>query len=386
MSYRYRDEDPKPVHLYPKLNNAIKIDWQMFRYLLEYQTPSYSKAQADFANGICDWLEDQGCDVSRDTIGNVYAVKGQADFYPCAVAHMDINQQHQEVQVVHNEDWAIGIDKHTGVQAGPGFDDKCGVYFCMEMIQRLDAVKIALFVDEEVGCVGSNSCDGYFFEDCSMILQLDRNGYKGPELCVVSNGVQMCDTDFVLAAFKEMEKYKYTPASGVYTDVGTLKGFYNITAIAANIGCGYFDEHSSQETLYIPAYENAINFAHDLMKNLGHLPWKFVDKKASEMAFEKRMAQSEYLLMEEELRLKEEKKRKKKEKKWRNRYSNYLPQWDNGVHYVCGVNIDYMTAHYALSEGFCPCCDEAVEQDIDGMSYCGECGSYWNLPQMEDAD
>ena len=57
--------------------------------------------------------------------------------------------------------------------AGIGGDDKCGVFLCLEMLMKLDVVKIAFFVAEEVVCLGSLHADEFFFKDVGYAIQFD---------------------------------------------------------------------------------------------------------------------------------------------------------------------------------------------------------------------
>jgi hypothetical protein len=121
----YRDDKPS----FPVLDNEIKIDWDLFYNLLEQQTPSRSIQQERFLEWLVQYLTKvPGVEVTRDNFGNIYAVKGEAEFYPCVIAHTDINQDYTtHLKIVRNEKWVYGMDMDTGLQCGVGFDKCCRV-------------------------------------------------------------------------------------------------------------------------------------------------------------------------------------------------------------------------------------------------------------------
>lgn len=52
--------------------------------------------------------------------------------------------------------------------------DRCGVYLCLEGLLTYPAIKVALFMAEESGCIGSSAVDVDWFKDCAFIFQSDR--------------------------------------------------------------------------------------------------------------------------------------------------------------------------------------------------------------------
>jgi len=149
--YNYGYSEAKPS--FPKLDNPIKIDWSLFFTLLYKQTPSGSAHQDRFINWLKERLEKTpGVRVSQDKFGNLYAVKGDTDLYPCVIAHTDINQDFKkELRIERTDKFVYGIDNETGLQCGVGFDDKNGCLFALMMFDLIDEIKIAFFKDEEIG-------------------------------------------------------------------------------------------------------------------------------------------------------------------------------------------------------------------------------------------
>lgn len=223
---------------FPVLDNSIKIDWELFYTLLEQQSPSRSIQQEKFVQWLADYVSKiPGVEVIRDSFGNIYAVKGEAEVYPCVIAHTDINQEYTlNLKIEKNDKWVYGMDMNTGQQCGVGFDDKNGCLFALMMLQRIDAIKIAFFKDEEIGAVGSRQADPTFFYDCSMIFQMDRNSYAGLELITYTNSVKSCSKEFVDAADPIMKKYFVREGDGMFTDVGEIVKLAGVDCIGCNIG------------------------------------------------------------------------------------------------------------------------------------------------------
>ena len=229
--------------------------------------------QDEFAKWLIHYIHKHYDDVnvSIDNIGNIYCVKGEADLYPCVVSHIDINQDYREnMKVFKNDKWVYAMNMDTGLQCGPGHDDKSGVFMCLEMIKQFDVIKAVFFRDEEVGCVGSSNSHAPFFYDCTMILQQDRNAYAGAELITYTNGIEICSKEFLDNAAELMDKFGYSKGSGTCTDVGAIKKLSGVDCVAMNMCAAYYDEHTDREVLSVHAFENAINFAYELIKELGY--------------------------------------------------------------------------------------------------------------------
>jgi hypothetical protein len=125
MSY-YRGLD-KPT--FPKLDNKIKIDWDLYYELLRRQSPSQTKYQEIYVNFLIDYLEKKpGLTIERDSYGNIYVTKGKAELYPCVISHTDINQYYTpNLSIERNDKWIYGLDMDSGLQCGVGFDKYCRV-------------------------------------------------------------------------------------------------------------------------------------------------------------------------------------------------------------------------------------------------------------------
>lgn len=140
-------------------------------------------------------------------------------------------------------------------------DDKCGIYICLEALRRYQNVKVALFVSEEIGCIGSNAVDLSFFSDCAFIFQADRKG--DDEVIRHTNGVTTSTDEFMDLCKPVMDKYNYKFGTGTSTDVGTLIK-REVGCCGFNFGSGYFQPHSLEEKICVSSLENCMNLMFDL--------------------------------------------------------------------------------------------------------------------------
>ena len=72
------------------------------------------------------------------------------------------------------EDIIIGFSPKRKEQQGLGADDKVGLWIGLMCLQKFDCLKLAFFVEEEVGCRGSDKADMEFFRDCRFVIEPDR--------------------------------------------------------------------------------------------------------------------------------------------------------------------------------------------------------------------
>lgn len=235
---------------------------------------SHSKecdAMADHISSLCDAL---GCTVERGTIGNLYVTKGKARTYPAIVAHMDTVHKIRPGELIPIEIGGriTGVNSLSMQQSGIGGDDKCGIWAALKCLESLPACKAAFFVDEEIGCVGSNNADMTFFSDCRFILQADRRGN--------SDFVHDISGPISSPAFRKsvrpfLKQYGFKFSHGAMTDVEALVNNH-VGLSCANISAGYFNPHCPGEYIDISALENAIALmlaiCHNLTKPFPHEP------------------------------------------------------------------------------------------------------------------
>ena len=201
--------------------------------------------------------------IEEDTHGNIYITKGKADLYPCIVSHLDqVHKFADNKKIIKNDDYLIALN--GAKQIGTGGDDLVGVFICLELLQSIDIIKIAFFVQEEIGCIGSNACDLDFFEDCMFIGQADRKGNS--DFINFSNGVKLFDEEFSTFIAPILLKYNYKEEYGIATDAGALsKRGVNIACF--NISSGYYNAHTNTEYVCISEVDTCYNVICNIIEN-----------------------------------------------------------------------------------------------------------------------
>ena len=210
-----------------------------------YNIASPSGKEKRMARYIMAELKKMGVACRKDRTGNIYAVKGNADTYPCVVAHIDEvhrNKTGSYGAYVVADEMVIGYDRRKRCQTGIGADDKNGIWICFKMLERFKNMKCVFFVGEETGCVGSGRADMDFFNDCRFVIQCDRRGNS--DMVTRINGTPLCSDEFIRAV--EPEKYGYAECTGLLTDVYTLKT-RGLPVSCINLSCGYYNPHTDTE-------------------------------------------------------------------------------------------------------------------------------------------
>ena len=196
--------------------------------------------------------------------GNIYIKKGKASSYPCMVAHMDtVHAITDDLHPLEFNGMITGFDRVNMEQTGIGGDDKVGVYIALECLREFDDIKIAFFRDEEVGCIGSYDCSMEFFEDCRFVLQCDRKG--NTDFITDASGIELSSDAFQNDVLPIISNYGYKFAKGMMTDVMALKE-NGIKCSVANISCGYYNPHTSQEFVDIYDVDNCLEMCKTIIR------------------------------------------------------------------------------------------------------------------------
>ena len=215
--------------------------------------------------------------VTSDRDGNIYVTKddGSGLPYPTVIAHMDtvhkVLPSDQFAILSLNGTW-IAYNPVERKATGIGGDDKVGIFIALTALKKFDRIKIAFFVDEEIGCQGSRYAEMDFFDDSSFVIQCDRKGYGD----VVRNifGTDLFGDQFERAITPYLKKYKMkTYDHGGLTDVLELKE-QGLNVACTNISCGYYLPHTDDEFINLNDVRDTMHFVHDIIANLGDTQWK----------------------------------------------------------------------------------------------------------------
>lgn len=200
--------------------------------------------------------------IEKDRVGNIYLTKGDEDTFPCFVAHLDEVHSKTKRSIITENNKIYAIDINTGKNTGIGADDKNGIWIALSVLKTFPCVKVAFFIGEEVGCVGSSNCDMTFFDDCRWVVQFDR---KGNSDFISSIGMTpLCGDDFIEDA--KLANFGFVETNGLFTDVLTLKE-QGLRVSCCNVSCGYYKPHTSNEYTITDDLYKCLAFARHLVEN-----------------------------------------------------------------------------------------------------------------------
>ena len=221
-------------------------------------------------------IKARGGDVVQDKKGNLLVTKGKANTYPCLAAHIDQVRNHthpKDFQVLQVDNILMGWSTKLKQQCGLGADDKNGVFICLNALEKYDNIKIAFFVDEEIGCCGSSAVDMSFFDDCRFVIEPDRR--DGYDFISCMSGVDVCSDDFIKASGFGDFGYKFD--EGSVTDVLTLLE-RGLKISCLNLSCGYYHPHTDQEVTNIDELENCQNLVFHMIETMTDVyPFEYSD-------------------------------------------------------------------------------------------------------------
>lgn len=182
--------------------------------------------------------------MEEDRIGNLYITRGQAESYPCVVAHLDqVQRLHsKDFRAIETDEIIFGYSPSNRCQEGLGADDKNGIWVALQCLIKYEALKIAFFVGEEVGCVGSGAANIEFFRDCRFVIQPDRRGYS--DVITQISWESLCSEQFLSEI--QPEQFGYNPTDGLMTDIEALRE-NGLEISCINLSCGYYEPHTDHE-------------------------------------------------------------------------------------------------------------------------------------------
>lgn len=205
-----------------------------------------------------------GVEIVEDEFGNLYVTKGVSETYPCVVAHLDQVQKPYpaDYKVLESSDIIMGYSPSSRKRHGLGADDKCGIWIALKMLKKHEAIKVAFFPGEEVGCIGSSRANMEFFDDVRFVIEPDRRGAH--DLITSIGFMDICSQEFIEAI--QPEQFGYTAAQGMMTDVEVLKE-NGLSVSCINLSCGYYSPHTEDEYIVKKDLINACEFVDSIITN-----------------------------------------------------------------------------------------------------------------------
>jgi len=182
----------------------------------------------------------------------------------------DINDE-VEVQERDGMFWAFDYDMVE--QYGVGGDDKVGIWATILALNEFDNISAAFFVQEEIGCIGSNNADMSQFRNANWIAQLDRRGHED---FIVSD---MASAEFIEDMTPLVDKYnlevtKQSTVTDVYKLVSNGAGVSGV-----NIASGYYRPHTKTEVVSYGICINSLELLFDMIRDHGGKKFKHKIKR-----------------------------------------------------------------------------------------------------------
>lgn len=227
----------------------MKHDVKLLTKVMSIQT--YTREEKAMAEFILRHAGQYGYKVEHKKGSYIYLTKGEAELYPCAVAHIDtVHRIAKNTRVFTSQGhmFAMNIGAKGLKQKGIGGDDKTGVYICLNLLRQLPILKVALFYEEESGTVGSGRADLEFFDDCAYMVQFDRRGRS--DVITKTYAGDLCSQEFADEFAELWASYDFKPATGSLTDVVTLRR-RGVELSAINLSAGYYEPHTDKEYIVI---------------------------------------------------------------------------------------------------------------------------------------
>lgn len=269
--------------------------------------PTHSRNERLMIEYLEDVLKTKGYQYTKDKMGNIYVTKGETEFFPCFVAHTDtVHQINHNLKVVQLEEEGktilTGVDSETMEPSGIGGDDKCGVFLCLEMLDVLDNVKVALFVSEEIGCLGSREADPEFFKNVGYAIQYDSPKGNSMSLTLMGKKLFGEKTDFggkvsPLILEHGINSWERHP----YTDIWPLMEKFDFSCL--NLAAGYHRYHTANEYVVVEEVENAFELGLKLHQILGESFYERPKKKLNNvfgLEFDEHSTENTELITEED--------------------------------------------------------------------------------------
>lgn len=231
-----------------------------------YSINSKSGNEKKIKDFILSCVSEWDCKIkfTEDEKGNLFFIKGNANSYPCVVAHLDEVHLPSFRNIIICPPIICAVNE-KGERVGIGADDKNGVWIALNLLKELENIKVAFFVEEEkdgelAGCRGSKACDLKWFEDVEFVIECDRKGNS--DFVIQAKETPLCNYDFI--ALEILKKYSYWQTKGGNTDVAALKrrGFEKP---CCNLSCGYYNAHTNEEYTNIEDLNNCLNLVREII-------------------------------------------------------------------------------------------------------------------------
>ena len=249
---------------------------QLLKDILAVPTKTHEEGRLiDF---LVDYFDRKEVGLMKDDMGNLMVVKGNADYYPCVVAHTDTVHPIDgeiDIRTVQRPNTCgdmrtalTGFRPGTDDPTGCGGDDKAGVFICLQLFEQFDNIKLFFPVAEETGCHGSKAVDSRWFDDVGYIIQFDSPTNNTMSRTLMGRTLYDDQSGFSSTVMGLITEHGITEHQAhPYTDVATLGERFELQCL--NLAAGYYKMHRAEEYVIIEDVVNAMTLGKRLITTLG---------------------------------------------------------------------------------------------------------------------
>lgn len=284
-----KPEESKQVSTDPR-DDDMELMYMKKDFIYECMSvPTHSRHEYRMVTFIILWARRNRIRYEFDEYGNIYLTKGEleeGEFYPCVTSHLDTVQDKQQpyifagvpldIKTERTKDGShkISVDVPNEpsstyqTKIGIGADDKGGVCICLTMFDHIEKLKACFFLEEEIGCQGSQHLNINWFNDVGYVI-----GFDSPDLFRAAwscSGVKLFSYAFYEKYMKKVcdaWNYKDCFFSEPYTDVKCIREKTEL--ICMNFGNGGYNAHTENEYTIIEDMDYACGLGIALIDEIG---------------------------------------------------------------------------------------------------------------------
>ena len=239
--------------------------------------PTRSRREHHMVDFLLEHVRQRGpelCGVATaDSWNNVLIRKGSVEPVPLVCAHLDTVHDWTKVEIVQQDGLLVGFDRN-GQRSGIGADDKCGIFICLELLERFNNIAVALFGQEEMGYVGAQNAKADFFENVGYALEFDCPATGLISYSAGGERLFQNDGGFIQIAMPVLTRFGFTSFQyHPFTDVTGLRKRFPFSCL--NVSCGYYGWHTDTEYVSIGDVEESLTMATELIAALGNLRYDY---------------------------------------------------------------------------------------------------------------
>lgn len=249
--------------------------------------PSKSNMEERMVTYVMLFCKKNNVKYEFDSYGNIYLTKGElsdGEFYPCVTSHLDTVQSKHEPYILSSVNLELktsleknGTHKVYCDDIGIGADDKGGILICLSLFLKKEKLKACFFLQEEIGCLGSQHLEKEWFKDVGYVI-----GYDSPERNRAAwscSQTKLFSYDFYLKHLKPVcDKFDMTRfESEPFTDVKQIREQTGIVCMNFGNG-GYLAHNQTSEYVIIEDMDTALGMGEELIDALGFVQYKMENK------------------------------------------------------------------------------------------------------------